>query len=142
MFSHVWLFAIAKTVACQAPLSMGLPRQEYWSGLHFLLQGIFPTQGQNPCLLCLLHWQVVFFFFLPLAPPEKSMGFARQEYWSGLPFPFPGNLPNPGIEPWSSALQADALPSEPPGIYLKSPANSMRFFSFQRKWEMLPSIYT
>ena len=46
------------------------------------------------------------------APP--SMGFSRQEYWSGLPFPSPGDLPNPGIEPGSSALEADALTSEPP----------------------------
>ena len=45
------------------------------------------------------------------APP--SMGFSRQEYWSGLPFPSLGDLPNPGIEPESPALQADALPSEP-----------------------------
>ena len=44
-----------------------------------------------------------------------SMAFSRQEYWSGLPFPPPGNLPNPGIEPMSLALQADSLPSEPPG---------------------------
>ena len=44
-----------------------------------------------------------------------SMGFSRQEYWSGLPFPPPGDLPNPGIEPRSPALQADSLPSEPPG---------------------------
>ena len=43
------------------------------------------------------------------------MEFSRQEYWSGLPFPSPGDLPNPGIEPGSPALQADALPSEPPG---------------------------
>jgi len=42
------------------------------------------------------------------------MGFSRQEYWSGLPFPFPGDLPDPGIEPRSPALQADALTSEPP----------------------------
>ena len=41
-----------------------------------------------------------------------SMGFSRQEYWSGLPFPSPGDLPNPGIEPRSPALQADALSSE------------------------------
>ena len=47
------------------------------------------------------------------APP--SMGFSRQEYWSGLPFPSPGDLPNPGIEPGSPALEADALSSEPPG---------------------------
>ena len=43
------------------------------------------------------------------------MGFFRQEYWSGLPFPSPGDLPDPGIEPRSPALQADALTSEPPG---------------------------
>ena len=46
------------------------------------------------------------------APP--SMGFSRQQCWSGLPFPSPGDLPNPGIEPQSPALWADALPSEPP----------------------------
>ena len=46
------------------------------------------------------------------APP--SMGFSRQEYWSGLPFPSPGDLPDPGSEPRSPALQADALTSEPP----------------------------
>ena len=43
------------------------------------------------------------------------MGFPRQEYWSGLPFPSPGDLPDPGIEPRSPALQADTLPSEPRG---------------------------
>ena len=47
--------------------------------------------------------------------PPQSMEFSRQEYWSGLPFPSPRDLPNPGIEPGCPALQADALPSEPPG---------------------------
>ena len=47
------------------------------------------------------------------APP--SMGFSRQEYWSGLPLPSPGDLPDSGIEPGSPALQADALPSKPRG---------------------------
>ena len=46
---------------------------------------------------------------------RPSMGFSRQECWSGLPFPSPGDLPDPGIEPRSPALQADTLPSEPPG---------------------------
>ena len=41
-----------------------------------------------------------------------SMGFPRQEYWSGLPFPSPGNLPDPGMEPQPPALQADSLPTE------------------------------
>ena len=44
-----------------------------------------------------------------------SMGFSRQEYWSGLPFPPPGDLPNPGIEPGPPTLQADSLLSEPLG---------------------------
>jgi len=44
-----------------------------------------------------------------------SMGFSRQEYWSGLPFPSPGDLPDPGIEPRSPLLKLDSLPSEPPG---------------------------
>ena len=45
---------------------------------------------------------------------SPSMGFSRQEYQSGLPFPSPGDLPDPGIKPGSPELQADALPSEPP----------------------------
>ena len=44
-----------------------------------------------------------------------SMGFSRQDYWSGWPFPFLGNLPDPGIEPGSPALQAGSLPTELPG---------------------------
>ena len=48
-----------------------------------------------------------------------SVGFSRQEYWSELPFPSPGDLPDPGIEPKSPKLQADALPSELPGKSLR-----------------------
>ena len=48
-----------------------------------------------------------------------SMGFSWQEYWSGLPCPPPGDLPNPGIKPKSPTLQADSLPPEPPGKQLK-----------------------
>ena len=50
----------------------------------------------------------------------QSMEFSRQEYWSGLPFPSPGDLPDPGIKPGSPALQADALPSEPQIWSIKS----------------------
>ena len=53
------------------------------------------------------------------------MEFSRQEYWSRLPFPSPGDLPDPGIEPGSPALQADSLPSEPPGNPPKVVANSL-----------------
>ena len=56
-FSHVLLFVTPWTVTCQAPLSMGFPRQEYCSGLPSS-RGIFQTQGSNPHLLCLQHCQV------------------------------------------------------------------------------------
>ena len=78
------------------------------------------------------------------------MEFSTQEYWNGQPFPSPGDLPNPGMEPWSPALQADSLPAEPqgkpkntemgslclspgdlpdPGIKPGSPAFAGRFFT-------------
>ena len=62
----------------------------------------------SPVWLFATPWTVAY-----QVPP--SMGFSGQECWSGLPFPSPGDLPNPGIKPRSPALQADALPSEPPG---------------------------
>ena len=58
--------------------------------------------------LCAAPWTAAY-----QAPP--SMGFSRQEYWSGLPFPSPGDLPDPGIKSRSPIFQADALTSEPPG---------------------------
>ena len=58
--------------------------------------------------LFVIPWTVVY-------QASLSMGFSRQEYWSGLPFPSPGDLPDPGIEPRSPALQADTLLSEPLG---------------------------
>ena len=51
----------------------------------------------------------------------QSMGFSRQEYWSGLPFPYPGDLPDPGIERSSPSLWAEALPSEAPGKFTEQP---------------------
>ena len=114
------------------------PDKNTGGGCHFLLQGIFLIQGSNPPPH-LLHWQVG---SLPLMPPgfikkktevAKSrvglfatpctvahqaplfMEFFKQEYWSGFPFSSPGDLPNPGIKSGSPALQADALPFEPPG---------------------------
>ena len=47
------------------------------------------------------------------------MGFPRQEYWSGMPFPSPGNIPDPGTEPGSPELQEDSLLSEPPGKFTR-----------------------
>ena len=68
-FSRVQLSATPWTVAHQAALSMGLSGKNTGGGCHALLQGIFPTQGLNPSLLCLLHWQAS---TLPLAPPGRS----------------------------------------------------------------------
>ena len=66
----------------------------------------------------LSHFSCVQLFVTPWTVAHQaplSMGFSRQEYWSGLPFPSPGNLPDPGIKPGSPALQADSLPFEPSG---------------------------
>ena len=66
-----------------------------------------------------------------------SMGFSRQEYWSGLPLPSPGDLPPPGIEPESPALQADALLSEPPG----KPTDEMKYYK-PRPWRKMAWFHT
>ena len=75
------------------------------------------------------------------APP--AVGFSRQEYWSGLPFPSPGDLSNPGIEPRSPVLQADALPSEPPGklpVVLKRALLLYSLWSFIWKERSRPNL--
>ena len=64
MLSHfrcVRLFATLWTVACQASLANGFSRQEYWSGFHALLEGIFQNQGLNLCLLRLLHCRQILY---------------------------------------------------------------------------------
>ena len=80
-------------------------------------------------MFSLMSWTVA--YQAPL-----SVGFSKQEYWSGLPFPSPGDLPDPGIKPGSPALQADALPSKPPGnvpvyilLYFKHRSRMVRNFS-------------
>ena len=122
------------TAAHLAPLSMEFPKQEHWSRLPFPFPGNRPNPGIKPTSPALASG------FFTTEPPRKpfinavcasrsavcysatpwtvaqaslSMGFSRQEYWSGLPFPPPGDLPDPGTEPKSpvsSALQADPLP--------------------------------
>ena len=68
------------------------------------INNIFSFRGlvTKSCLTLVTPWTVAHWASL-------SMGFSRQEYWRGLPFPSPGDLPNPGIEPTSPALQADSL---------------------------------
>ena len=85
----------------------------------------------------LVHAQLlshVWLFVTPWTTARQtplSMEFSRQEYWSELPFSSPGDIPDPGIEPWLPALQADFLPSEPPGNpkeKLLSPFHRQRTF--------------
>ena len=74
------------------------------------------------------------------APP--SMGFSRQEYWSELPFPSPGDLPNPGIEPGSPTLWADTLTSEPPRNTNHQGDNKFYFISVLFLFFLLSSYVT
>ena len=71
-------FATLWTVGHQAPLSMGFSRQEYWSGCHALLQGIFPTQGLNSRLLHHLHWRVGSLPLAPLGKPHRKYTFSKR----------------------------------------------------------------
>ena len=70
------------------------------------------------------------------------MGFSRQEYWSGWPFPSPGDLPNPGIELESPALQADSSPSQPPGKPKGNRCDIYKFRGFGESSEALPFKHT
>ena len=74
----------------------------------FLQRKKVKVKSLSCVLLFVTPWTVAY-----QAPP--SMGFSRQEYWSGLPFPSPGDLADPGVKPGSPSFQADALTSEPPG---------------------------
>ena len=81
-----------------------------------------PVHGLSPgkntvcvCVKSLSHVRLFATLWTVAHQAPLSMRFSKQEYWSGLPFPSPGDLPNLGIEPTSPALQVDSLPSEPPG---------------------------
>ena len=69
-FNCAWIFATPWTVAHQVPLSMGFSRQEYWNGLPCLSPGVFPTQGSNLHLLCLLHCSRIFHPLSQLGSPS------------------------------------------------------------------------
>ena len=81
-----------------------------------------------------VHAQLFSYAWLFAAPwtvvhqAPLSMEFSRQEYWSGLSFPSPGDVPNPGIKPASPTLQVDSLPTEPPG----KPSNIIQSYNLQQ----------
>ena len=138
-FSHIWLFATLWTIARQAPLSTGFSRHEYWSGLPCPAPGDRPDSAIKPASPTLQANS------LPNEPPGKpfpplcvcliaqlcpahcdpmdcqaplSMKFSRKEYWSGLPFPAPGNLYHPGVKPTFlvlPALTGEFFTTKPPG---------------------------
>ena len=89
------------------------------------------------CSVTISH---VWLFVTPWAAAQKaplSMGFSRQGYWSGLPFPSLRDLPNPVIEPRSPTLQADSLPTEPPGwLYLWGLISTL----WRRQWHPTPVL--
>ena len=92
-------------------LKYSLFKERIWGqGLHMGIYVKVKVKSLSRVQLFATPWTIAH-----QAPP--SMEFSRQEYWSGMPFPSPGDLPNLGIEPGSPALQADALPSELPGKY-------------------------
>ena len=123
---NIWLFATPWAVAHQAPVSKGSPGQEYCSGLPFPSPGSsWPRDWTQ--VSCIAHrFFVIWATSEALCDPRTvalqaplPMGFHRQEYWSGLPFPPPGDLLNRGIKTRSPTMQADSLLSEPPGKPLR-----------------------
>ena len=94
------------TVGKKDILEMFFERLAFWNIIHKLLHCAVCAE----LLSCVSSW---------LWPPQTvaplPMGFSRQEYWSGLPYPSPGDFPHPGIEPMSPVLLADSLPTEPSG---------------------------
>ena len=124
------------TVACQAPLFMGFPRQKYWSGKPSPSPGNLPNPGIEPgslalqmdsllseppgkpsLVVCVLVTQLCLTLCNPIDCSLQGSSVhgilqGRILEWVGLPVPSPGDLPIPGIEPWSPALEANSLPSE------------------------------
>ena len=96
VLSRVWFFVTPWAIARQTPLSMEFSRQEYWAGCHFLLQGIFPTQGSNPHLL---HWQADSLLLSHQECPMFSLGVSQQlEGNKHADFPFSPLHPSPFLQ--------------------------------------------
>ena len=89
--------------------------EDCFSSLYVLYFSIRCSGRVCVCVWALSHVQLFVTPWTLAHQAPLSMEFSRQEYWSGLPFPSPGHLPNPGIKPGSPVLQADSLPSKPPG---------------------------
>ena len=115
--THHWILRPLGSMCCHTSaecVTQGLTLSDpwFWEGWarESLSNLTMKVKSLSHARLFATPWTVAY-----QAPP--SMGFCRQEYWSGLPFPSPGDLPNPGIEPRFPALEADALTSEPLYMY-------------------------
>ena len=141
-----------------------LPFSSTWMGLEVIALSQLERQRQishNITYMWNLKWkvkslsrvQLFVTLWTVVYRTTQSMEFSRQEYWSGLPFPSPGEFPNPGIKPRSPALQADTLLSEPPGKphwekivllnYCTDGVRALFLFLFSRQqtvlWRLCPS---
>ena len=130
LLRHVLRFVSQWTVPLQAPLPMGISRQEYWSEQTFPPPGDFPHprfKPRSPALAggflpkgrVVSHSDVSNSDPMDCSPPGTSVRrFSRKEYWSGLPFPSPGDRPRPGVEPVSPVsptLEGAFFTTETPG---------------------------
>ena len=100
--SNIWLYILSDKVLLK------ISRHKHTHTIYIHINSKVKVKSLSRVQLFVTPWTVAY-----QVPP--SMGFSRQEFWSGLPFSSPGDLPNPGIESMSPALQADSLLSEPPG---------------------------
>ena len=139
--SRVRLLATSWTAAYQAPPPMGFSRQEYWSGVplpSLKVGSLAHNSGDTVLHKCLVLSHV----WLLVAPwttagqAPLSMGFPKQEYWSGLPFPLPKDLPDPGIKPTSPVLAGGFFTTEPPG----KPCSSQVSTDNEAKWTWLVTL--
>ena len=126
MLSGVWLFATPWTIACEATMSMEFPRQEYWSGLPFPSQEIFPTQGLN---LGLLHWRQILYHLIQQGSPRSI-----EETWYNLVFVKKGTIKclslssvqfncsviSNSLRPHESQHTRPPCPSPTPGVHSNS----------------------
>ena len=113
----VWIWTQIKKVAfvesralfCLVQSLITGKRSNGWLFSHLAVDDLQVSQSEWK-----QKWRIVLKQLVEFCQAPLSVGFPRQEYWSGLLFPSPGDLPDPVIEPGSPALQADSLPSEPP----------------------------
>ena len=146
---------------CRLLCPWNFPGKNTGAGCYFLLQGTFLTQGLNPCLLCLLHWQVgcllaeplgccavlsrVRLFGTPFTVAHQaplSMGILQARMLEWVAMPPSGDIPNPGIKPRSLTLQAYSLLYEPPGKPKNTGVGSLsllqgNFPTQGLKWDLL-----